>query len=70
MADCARMNAWHRHPEKFPGLAQKLANKAWATKNAKRVKRERMGIAALLNNSETHRQDACATNLLSTLITK
>jgi hypothetical protein len=35
MADCARMNAWHRHQEKHPGLARRIAVKSWITRGKK-----------------------------------
>jgi hypothetical protein len=48
MADCARMNAWHRRPEKHPGLAKRIGLAAWDTKNKKMLLRQRSNITALL----------------------
>ena len=48
MAECARQNAWHRRREKFPGLAQRIADKAWDTKNRRQVVLQRGATAALL----------------------
>jgi hypothetical protein len=48
MADCARMNAWHRRPGQYPGLVQRIADKAWDTKNAKALKRSRALVESLL----------------------
>ena len=47
-ADCARQNAWHRHPEKHPGIAQRIANKAWDTKNQQATERSRLLVKQML----------------------
>ena len=50
MADCARMNAWHRHPEKHPGIAQRIARKSWETKGRKMKTEERAAMEFLIKN--------------------
>ncbi|MEI8288813.1 MAG: HNH endonuclease [Verrucomicrobiota bacterium] len=51
MADCARMNAWHQHPDKFPGLARRIAVKSWLNRGKKMNAVSRAQVAAVLDNS-------------------
>ena len=51
MADCARMNAWHRRPEKYPGLAKRIAHKSWLGRGKKMNAVSRAQIGALLDDS-------------------
>jgi len=60
MADCARMNCWHKHRDKHPGIAQRIANKAWETKNQKKLSSQRTLLADLL-------EPKTETGLLATL---
>ncbi|GEM_PF-1874224 len=53
MADCARMNAWHRRPERYPGLMTRAAAKAWITRDRNRTLKDRAQTAALLDRFQT-----------------
>jgi len=50
MADCARMNCWHRHRDKFPDMGRRIAEKAWITKNKQRTQIQRATTSALLQS--------------------
>jgi hypothetical protein len=53
MADCARLNAWHRRPEKFPGLMKRAAVKAWITRDRNSTLKGRAQFQILLRGTIT-----------------